>query len=189
MSHKENLRDQYRRIREGLPASARKSAARKILAQLMMTLEFIGTKTVAVYVSKGSEVDTHSLIQALARKKIRIAAPKVVQNKLHFFPIRSIKDCAPGTFGVLEPKSSKAIDPKELDVILVPGIVFDSKGYRIGYGKGFYDQLLSALNLFNTIGLSYDQTLVPNLPRDGHDVPVNWLITPSRTLCLTHEQK
>ncbi len=189
MSDKENLRNQYRRIREEIPAAARKSAARRIAAQLMPILEFIGARTVGVYVSKESEVDTRTLIAAMAKKKIRAAAPKVVQNQIQFFLIKSLKDCAPGAFGVLEPRTANPVNAGKLDAVLVPGIVFDSKGYRLGYGKGFYDKFLSALDLFNTIGLCYDKTLVPNLPSEDRDVPVNWIITETRALCLTHEQK
>ncbi len=189
MSDKAALRDQFKKIRDGLSVAARKSASKKISAQLLQILEFIGADTVAVYVSKGSEVDTHALIPALLKKKIRVAAPKVIDGKLQYFLIKSLKDCAPGTFGVLEPKSSNPVDLKKIDVILVPGLVFDPRGYRVGYGKGFYDKLLSAKFPHNTIGLAYDQTIVPNLAHDAHDVPVNWLITETRTLSITHEEK
>lgn len=190
MDTKEELRARYQKIRESISPSARKSAGRKIAAQVCDLVDFIGAKRLGVYLSKGSEAETLILVQKLLSKKLAVAAPKVNGDQLEFYQIKSLKDCTTGTFGVMEPKAGcKRMDADQLDLLLVPGLVFDARGYRIGYGKGFYDRFLSTHKIFNTVGLAYDSTTVSELPRDERDVPVNWLVTESGTRCITHEDQ
>jgi len=86
-----------------------------------------------------------------------------------------------GTYGVKEPpREALLVRPEVIDVILVPGLAFDVCGYRLGYGKGFYDTYLPRLSK-NTliIGLSHDETMLKSIPRDEHDVRVDLVVTPT----------
>ena len=87
-----------------------------------------------------------------------------------------------GRFGVLEPAPTAPILPlKQLDFVLVPGVAFDASGGRLGRGKGFYDRLLAETN--NSCikcGVAFEEQLVAAIPSESHDIPMNFILTPSR---------
>jgi 5-formyltetrahydrofolate cyclo-ligase len=87
---------------------------------------------------------------------------------------------APGKFGVLEPVTEAAeVPPEGVDLIVVPGVAFDKECYRLGRGRGFYDQWLLALPGMK-IGVGFDHQLLDLVPREPHDVQLDGLIVPSR---------
>jgi 5-formyltetrahydrofolate cyclo-ligase len=81
-------------------------------------------------------------------------------------------------FGILEP--SKTVDIRSFDVIVVPGVVFDKKCNRLGFGKGFYDRFLKSVNTRLKIGLSYDLQIVDELPSEVHDIPMDFVLTETK---------
>jgi 5-formyltetrahydrofolate cyclo-ligase len=85
-----------------------------------------------------------------------------------------------GLFGVWEPKKNhvRTVDPREINVALVPGVVFDKRGYRIGHGQGYYDRFLGQYhaNLIS-IGLSFDVQVIDEIPVSMHDMPVDYIVT------------
>jgi 5-formyltetrahydrofolate cyclo-ligase len=81
------------------------------------------------------------------------------------------------------PLDALRIDPADIDVVLVPGVAFDTSGNRIGYGKGFYDRFLASLAPGTiTIGLTYNETLYSEFLRDDHDIAVHFVVTPAEVL-------
>jgi 5-formyltetrahydrofolate cyclo-ligase len=92
-----------------------------------------------------------------------------------------------GAYGILEPKMEKdrEVDPAQLDIIIVPGVAFDRKGFRIGFGKGFYDRFLETYRdslgreskQSFCIGLAFEMQIVDSLPRDAYDEKVDLVIT------------
>ena len=94
-----------------------------------------------------------------------------------FFQVRSREDLAPGRFGLWEPKPG--CPPWEGGPeapCLVPGLSFDREGYRLGYGKGYYDRFLAAFP-GKAVGLCYEELILPRLPRSPLDQRVGWLVT------------
>lgn len=83
-------------------------------------------------------------------------------------------------WGVSEPLTGALVLPSELDCVIVPGLAFDKRGYRLGYGKGFYDRFLADLNV-PTIGVCFSQFLLDELPFDVYDVPVSSVVTERST--------
>lgn len=84
-------------------------------------------------------------------------------------------------YHILEPKKKTAIiDPKSIDLYIVPGIAFDRNGYRLGHGKGYYDRLLAGINV-PKIGLAYSVQVVAELPRSSYDVPMTMVVTEEAT--------
>ena len=179
ISQKEKLRLKYKRLREKIPAAAKKSASRRIARKFFLLPEVRKAKTIGIYIAKGPEAGTLSILRKLLTLKKKAAAPKVgPKHQLNFYQIRGLKDCKKGAFEILEPKSRcPLVSPKDLDLILVPGIVFDREGYRLGYGKGFYDRFLKKNSSLLSIGLSYERTYVPKVPHDRKDVPVSIVLT------------
>ena len=91
--------------------------------------------------------------------------------------VLSLEALVPGPFGIPEPApEAPPMDPGKLDLVLTPGMAFDRRGGRLGRGKGYYDRFLACTEA-RTIGLCYDTNLIPFVPMDGHDRPMDALVT------------
>jgi 5-formyltetrahydrofolate cyclo-ligase len=128
--------------------------------------EFRQAKVVGAYFAFGSEVTTELIIEQAKTLVKKIALPRVEEDKITFYELSSIKSLIRGRFGIMEPPPSVPIS--EIDILVVPGIAFDKTGNRLGYGKGYYDRLMSGKQTFS-IGLAYSFQLLENLPYDRYD--------------------
>jgi 5-formyltetrahydrofolate cyclo-ligase len=139
------------------------------------------------YCTHGSEVPTDEMIeQALAQGK-NVAVPLVAPDHWEIVAARitSLRDdVRPGTYGIREPdlQRCRLFRPEEIDLVLVPGIVFDGHGHRLGYGKGFYDRWLGHFPVKQRIGIAFDFQVVKKLPTGINDLPVSLIITEKRTI-------
>ena len=141
-----------------------------------------------IYCSYRSEVETTGILHwALARKKrvsVPLTLPATRQLQARVISDPQI-DLAPGYRGIPEPLAQtdkNLVEPGSLEVAIIPGVGFDRRGHRLGYGAGYYDRFLAleapqALR----IGLAYTCQLVPELPTEPHDVPMDILITETNT--------
>lgn len=138
-------------------------------------------KTVFIFVSTGSEVNTTGIIRAAFEKGKKVCVPRVVPGiKMEAVPISSIEDDLQlGFYNIMEPKSDLLpINEKEIDLVIVPGLLFDRSGFRTGYGGGYYDKYLPLLSRScKTIGIAFHSQLVDALPVDEHDISVMAVIT------------
>jgi 5-formyltetrahydrofolate cyclo-ligase len=128
--------------------------------------EFQPAKVVGAYFAFGSEVKTDLIIERARMLGKKIALPSVIDDKIIFYELPSSKCLIRGRFGIMEPLPYKRVIA--IDLLVVPGIAFDKKGYRLGYGKGYYDRLLSDKRTFS-IGLAYSFQLLEKLPHDRFD--------------------
>jgi 5-formyltetrahydrofolate cyclo-ligase len=149
---------------------------------------------IAVYVSFGTEVDTHALIQKALEDGKRVAVPYCVPKSpvMQMLEIgRFPDDLHPGTMDILEPdpKMSPAVDPADIDCMIVPGVCFTEDGRRLGYGGGFYDRYLPKLkDLSRCVALVPEGMLIDSLPIEDHDQRIPKLITERRIIdCLNVE--
>lgn len=156
---------------------------KKILNNFMSSKLFIESTNIMCFVSFGSEVDTHSIIQNSLENSKKIFVPYIEEGKkeMKISQIESFDDLVPGRFNILEPKADKIREASkdDLDLIIVPGLVFDKKGYRIGYGGGYYDKFMASMKK-NTkkLGISFNFQLINDkLPKDEFDIPVNYILT------------
>lgn len=143
------------------------------LSHLEDFAEFKNAKTVFCYVSAGSEVVTLSLICELLKKK-SVVVPYCTDKKGNMIAveIKSSDELREGLFGIPEPINPKEFPKEEIDFVIVPGISFDKSGYRLGYGKGYYDRFLSDINPFK-LGVCKKELFVEKLPHDEFDVKMN----------------
>jgi 5-formyltetrahydrofolate cyclo-ligase len=131
------------------------------------TPEFRHAKVVGAYFAFGSEVTTELIIERAKTLGKKIALPRVEEDKITFYELSSIKSLIRGgRFGIMEPPPYGQMS--EIDILIVPGIAFDKKGNRLGYGKGYYDRLLSGKRTFS-IGLAYSFQLLETLPHAKYD--------------------
>ncbi len=149
--------------------------------------EYEKAKVIACYVNKESEVQTRTLIRKAlsSQKKVLIPITRKNSNELVFSEIPSLYELSPGPFGIMEPNPSKRKlrDVSTSDLVIVPGIVWDIYGHRLGWGHGYYDQVLKKLwRETLSIGLSFDLQLVDQVPREQFDLPVKMLVTESRVI-------
>ncbi len=177
-----SLRDAYRRMRADAPEESRRRADEVICRNLVNFPPFAEAPLVLTYVSCGSEVDTRALIAGLLARGRRVAVPRcdVGRHQLGFCEIVGLDELASGTHGLLEPASDAPVmNASELvgSACLVPGLVFDAQGQRVGYGGGYYDRFL-AFYPGEKIGLARLAQISSNpLPHDAHDVAVDFIVT------------
>jgi len=157
----------------------RKSAAAS--AHLLSLAEFTAAKVIMFFFSFRSELDTSSLIKAAMAAGKRVIAPRVDRQARFLVPCEIMdleQDLAPGVYDIQEPRSScRVVEPETIDVVIVPGAVWDERGYRIGYGAGYYDRFLALAPRARRIGLGFELQVVSEVPRTPRDLPVELLVT------------
>ena len=185
---KENLRRYILRLRDRQSISELEQKSTDITDQVLHLHEYVRARGIACYINKNSEVDTRILIRNALSQEKRVLVPVVKSGdiELFFSEIKDLgKELAPGTFGILEPKPEfvRPVDLNAIDLIFVPGIVWDRDGYRLGWGRGYFDRALKKLpEHVRSAGLAFNMQLINQVPRDQFDVPVDMVVTESRVL-------
>ena len=157
-----------------------------ITQKLLATSEYADAATVLTYVSVSSEVSTRMFIEHALRDGKTVAVPRCLPgHRLEFVAIRSLDQLVPAPFNLLEPsKDLSALTEVQMNntICIIPALLVDTKGYRLGYGAGFYDRFLSTYS-GKKICLAYQQNLSKTmLPHTEFDVPVDMIITESGML-------
>lgn len=174
------LRSYYKKFRLKMNKTTKEILDYKISERFLQTSQYKNSKIILIYVSKEIEVDTYRIIEKAFEDNKSVAVPKCDPNKIkmNFYLINSLNDLEVGIFGVLEPIKSKCkiLNNYDKSICVVPGFSFDQEGYRLGYGKGYYDRFLSSFHGL-IIGLCYSNCIRKLLPRGYYDLPVHLLIT------------
>lgn len=192
--NKKELRKKYLHMRSSIPKSEIIEKSHTIIQKLVKTDYYRHANVIMTYVDFKNEVVTRDFMQVALDDGQRIVVPvtDTASRKLYLSEIKDIRhELGPGTYGVLEPKKEfiREVSIDELDLILVPGLVYDMRGYRIGYGGGYYDRLLRNINKkTKTIGLAFDFQLVPMLVVESHDQKVDIIITEKRIIHDEHQR-
>jgi 5-formyltetrahydrofolate cyclo-ligase len=176
MHSKAELRKSMLQKRDSLSEAEIKEKSTKIIQSLTQLPEFKSARRICIYVSTKNEVHTHDLIQQLTKSNVLV--PFLADGRIQASIIKEWSDLIPGAYGILEPKQPK---PATADLFIIPGAVFDLTGHRIGYGKGYYDHLLSQ-NPALKIGIAFDFQTIEQIPAENHDIPVNIIITEKRII-------
>lgn len=129
------------------------------------------------YYPLGNEVSLIPVIEKAFAENMPCAFPKVTGKQMDFFQVSDFKMLEKGTFGVMEPQAASEPVHWEHALCFVPGVVFDKKGGRFGYGGGYYDRYLAAHGTLKTAGCAYGCQVVEKLPTDAWDRHVDYLIT------------
>ena len=170
---KESLRKIFLSKRISLPESEVKRLSKIICERLK---KFESFDSFLFYFPIKNEVNLLELAGYFLEKGKTVAFPKLIDGEIKPIKVESLKEFAPGKFSVPEPIGNNPVE--KIDVVFVPGIVFDLRGYRLGYGKGFYDKFLKNFNGIS-VGVCYDFQLLNVIPCEEHDIPVSAVITNS----------
>lgn len=179
--HKNQLRAQYKARRRELEPAQKAKMDAKIVAAFTSLVSYRYAETLLLYYPRADEVDIRPLITAALSAGKRVALPRCKNaGQMDFHFIESEKDLVPGTFGLTEPKESCPIFDFEKEgkgvLMVVPGLAFDCEGYRLGYGKGYYDRYLENRKI-TCAGLVYADFVTQHLPRGRFDLPVHFIVT------------
>lgn len=182
---KSSLRSNYLTARRRIDPATKSALDARILERLAGFGIYADAELVLAYVSYGNEVDTRAVIESALASGKRVAAPRVLplKHKMDFYEIGGMDDLTEGFKGILEPRRgvSSPLGTADLlgSVCLVPGLVFDAEGHRIGYGGGYYDRFLQFYP-GDKIALARSTQVSSNpLPAESCDVPVDFIVTDS----------
>lgn len=161
--------------RRALGHAQRTAMDRDICRYICAYPGFLNARIIALYMPIRSEVD---LLCVWRNSDKTFLFPRVEENGLVFYPARDMHDFHKGRFGILEPEPRGFVDPESIGLMFVPGIVFDRQGFRIGYGKGFYDRFMTVYPDVITMGVCHDEFLVDRLDVEPWDTSVDSIVTP-----------
>lgn len=159
------------------------------IAKALFSTDFYrNSKHVMIYVDFRNEVRTEEIIKTALKEGKSVVIPisvmeskQLILSKLFDYD----KELETGTYGILEPKSEfiREVVPELIDLILVPGVAFDKRGYRIGYGGGYYDRFLSNIQKsVPKIALAFDLQIVPHVKEGKYDIPMDYVITEEKII-------
>lgn len=169
---KQEIRKQIRKIRNCIEPEVWQRATDIITEKVIQSDCFRETTDLLCYINFEGEVGTHEIIEEAWRLGKNVWVPKVAGNDMDFYCIHSFDELKKGTFGVPEPSDDGEPFHDEEALMIVPGVAFDRKKNRIGYGKGYYDRYLMRNPEIETIGISFDLQMMESLPAEETDRPL-----------------
>lgn len=174
---KQDIRKEIKSLRKTLSYEWIKKQSAILCQQLIQTEIFKSSKTVGLYLSSKSEVQTEELINYLHEKNIKMALPKKEEtlDAYYWCSYNKGDTLQLGKHNIQEP-CAKAPYSGTLDLILIPGLSFDLQGHRLGFGSGAYDRLLENNSAYK-IGLGFSFQISGSIPAEKHDISMDMLAT------------
>ena len=159
--------------REKLASITRKQEKSfKMKEELLPLLK--GYNHIALFASLTDEIDTFPLIEELLKQDKIIYLPKAEGNDLNFYQITRLEDLeiSKDKYHIRQPKGGNPVNPKDIEIIICPGVAFDKHHNRLGHGKGYYDRYLSKCSTYK-IGVCYIEQLFDEIPADKYDIKMD----------------
>lgn len=176
---KSSIRKSILQQRLALSKSIVSSLSKSIQTTLIESQYFQKAKSVAVYYPIKNEVKTDMIIETCLSSNKDIFLPRLDKKQLSFVSFMPESKLIENKFGIPEVANPKAALAKQFDLIICPGVCFDSKKNRIGYGGGYYDRFLS-LASYNHLGMiAFDMQKIEIIEKEEHDIPMEFIITES----------
>jgi 5-formyltetrahydrofolate cyclo-ligase len=183
---KQALRTELRAQRKACAPTVGSEPARRagedLCAQLDRAVDWSQVGCAALYAAVGHELDTEPLGRVLRARGVRTCYPRILRQsppEIRFFAVADTVDLAPASFGLLEPAATAtAVSPTEIDVFIVPGLAFDTRGRRLGQGRGYYDACLQSSPDALRVGVCHPFQQISAVPSEPHDEPMDLLATP-----------
>lgn len=183
METKVQIRKRVREYRNGLSSEQVKELSKRICDRLVQLSDIQRYDIFFIYSATQNEVDLKEIMHYALRRDTNIAFPKVDNLEMDFYKVTALSNLRIGSYGILEPDDEcvKVIPDKWNKIcMLVPGVAFSESGFRIGYGKGYYDRFLAKYPHIHTIGIAYESQICAEFEHNEFDIPVDRLITEER---------
>ncbi len=177
---KKAVRQKIKQLQQKMSPAKIKETSQKISKQLKNIVQFHQAKSLFIYLAAEDEVQTLPLIKNLLAHNKIVTVPKIFDQQT-IAPVR-IKDTAALTknkFGILEPDSEEKYSGT-IETALVPGLAFTPAGDRLGRGNGYYDRYLAQNPDIFTIGLAFEEQILPELPSTANDQKIDMVLTESQ---------
>jgi 5-formyltetrahydrofolate cyclo-ligase len=181
---KARLRRHMMALRRAVTEEARLNAAVRAAENFFSLPEAAGVRCAMVYLTYQSELPTEPLVEELRKRNVRICVPRIQPNgTMEAADYPEGCELHPGPYKIPQPLGTEAVPLGELDVVIVPGVAFDESGYRLGFGKGYYDRFLAQPEVRAVkVGLAFDFQVLPEIPRAPSDVAVDAIATEKRVI-------
>jgi len=191
--NKNLLRIALRQRRQALPPDLVQEDSARIRERLLALDRFREARSVMLYLPARGEVDIWPLLDHFWARGCEVLLPRCCNGRpglMEAYAVTSRKELGPGCFGLIEPSSELArpVPTPQPEVILVPALAFDRKGYRLGFGGGYYDRFLPTLTTSPLlVGPAYGFQILDAVPVEPWDCPVQLIVTPESILHITPE--
>ena len=178
---KDGIREEYRELRRQMPVEEKFRRDSQLCDIAVGLVSFRYAESVLMYAPTPDEIDVNPIAEAALAKGKRVFFPKcnTEDHTMNYHEVKSLDELKSDAYGLLEPPESNPMyipSPAGTAVCLIPGLVFDIHGFRVGYGKGFYDRYLSDFAGCK-IGVVYSDCILNELPRGRFDLSVDVLLT------------
>ncbi|MBR2461061.1 MAG: 5-formyltetrahydrofolate cyclo-ligase [Clostridia bacterium] len=185
---KSELRAEYLAKKRDIPPERRAELDAVICRKIMSTASFRFANTVLAYSALPTEVDIRQLIEAALSQGKRVALPRCIPDTplMNFHLVQDLSALCKGSFSIMEPSPELPVWTPQADdraICIIPGVLFDTAGYRIGYGRGFYDRYLSDKSV-QRIGVIYDGFILESLPHGKYDLKADFIVSDKRLLTV-----
>ncbi|HOT21090.1 MAG TPA: 5-formyltetrahydrofolate cyclo-ligase [Sedimentibacter sp.] len=180
MESKSQLRKRVLNVRNNMSKEDVKKNSNAIMDKITSLDIYKQSKVVFIYMDFKNEVITSNLIKRMLCEKKRVVIPYTDSINTVLIPSEITKesDLKQNSFGYFEPKSILPVNIEEIDLVIVPGVVFDKNLNRIGFGKGYYDKILNRLKpSAKKVALAHDFQVLEDIPAEEHDVKMDMIIT------------
>ena len=189
---KKKMREVILRQRDAMSPSARTSASRVILEKICALPQYGNAKVVLTYMGFGTEIETQPFFERIIADGKIVALPRVdrATQTLILHSARGVTDLLTSKYGILEPSTdAPVVAVTSVDFVLMPGVAFDRNGNRLGYGRGYYDKLMSSANLaLARVAAGFSCQIVDSVPVGPQDKKVDCIITENEIIKTTHDR-
>ena len=173
---KQELRKMIRQQKKAMTEEMILAASEDLARQFYNTEAYKNAKTIYGYLSYNQEVRTVPILQKALLDGKQVAVPKVYGDTMRFIYLTDLSQVAPGCMGIPEPVDDGPVAEDKTALVLMPGVAFDAKGNRMGYGGGFYDKFLAQEPEHPTVALCYRFQMVDAIPTEEYDIPVDLVL-------------
>lgn len=177
---KPELRQSGRTLLNNFSDAHKEAVAKKLQEELLASALWQKAETVGITVSGGIEWDTTPIIKAGWQGGKTIVVPQCfpADKKLAFYRLEGFNELEVSYYNLLEPNPAEkvAIAKAHIDLLIVPGLMFDKQGYRVGFGGGYYDRFLADYPN-QTVSLAYSSQITDHIPSESYDIPVSYIVT------------
>ena len=177
--YKSKLRLQIINRLKQLSAEEKERIEKLLISHLIHSKIFQKASVIGTAISQSIEWNTKPIMEKAWQENKTVVVPKTypITRQLQFFEVHKDSELERGYGNILEPKEdSNKVEKNDIDLLIVPGIVFDQYGYRIGFGGGFYDRFLTDYKQA-TVSIASKQQVINEIPTQPYDIPVDYLIT------------